>query len=710
MNTHIPNSDPLQAILSRLEGVRKAGKDKWQAFCPIHENPPDGHKRSLSIARAEKGTPLIYCHSCGKEATPAILEAIGLNGKGVFAPPKKGRSKSGKLFNIIATYDYLDALGKLLFQVVRLHPKDFRQRRPNGKSGWIWNLNGVSRVLYHLPELLAADPSAWIFIVEGEKDVENLRGIGLVATTNPGGAGKWSKLSDDSVLHGRRVAIIADKDAPGLAHSQDVAPRLYGKAAVVKVINLPDGEVDGWPIKDVSDWLDSLDCRTPEELAAALVSMAEDAPIWTPKADGPSATPAVSGPVLTSLADVKPEPVKWLWPSRFAIGKLTLLAGDPGLGKSFITLDMAARVSKGDGWPDFPASTGRPGGVVLLNAEDDLADTIRPRLDAAGADVSRIKALVAVKHFDFEAGGEKQHPFNLTQDLAALEQAVQDVADCRLVIIDPISAYLGRTDSHKNAEIRGLLAPLSELAARHGVALVAVTHLRKGEGPAMYRAMGSLAFVAAARAAFAVTKDKDDPTGQRRLMLPVKNNLGNDRTGLAYRLVDTFSANRQPVVKWEADPVEISADEALRPDNGRGDGDTSALDEAKDWLQDALVNGPRPVKEILVQTRHDGISKRTLDRAKKTLNVAVSKKGFNAGWTWRLPGAPASPAQAEDRHPQECQNPQQETLATFGDVGNLRQKPKEFGDSENVSEDDSAEDCQAERAGNVQTVEIIKRK
>ena len=241
---------------------------------------------------------------------------------------------------------------------------------------------------------------------------------------------------------------------------------------------------------------------------------------------------------------------------------------------------------------------------------------------------------------------------------------MKQVDQCRLVVIDPVSAYLGGTDSHKNADIRGILAPLSELAARHGVAVIAVTHLRKGEGPAMYRAMGSLAFIAAARAAYCVTPDKGDAPGQRRFFLPIKNNLGNDRNGLAYCLDNTFSANGQPVVKWEATPVSISADEALNDDGGRGEEDTSELEEAKTWLADALAAGPMPAKDVLAQARQDGVSKRTLDRAKKSLNVTTSKaQGIaNGGWSWSLPqGAP------QDR--------QDASEGNLGDVGNLPEKP-----------------------------------
>ncbi len=239
-----------------------------------------------------------------------------------------------------------------------------------------------------------------------------------------------------------------------------------------------------------------------------------------------------SQPVVTRLADVEPQAVEWLWPGRVAIGKLTLLAGDPGLGKSFVTLDMASRVSRGAAWPDDSSASQPAGGVVLISAEDDLADTIRPRLDVHHADVSKIVALEAVTFSD--ALGNVRREVDLTTDLGHIECAIDAAGDCRLVVIDPVSAFLGGTDSHKNAEVRSVLARLSDLAEQKRVAVVAVTHLRKGEGAAIYRAMGSLAFVAAARAAWAVVKDQDDP--QKRLLLPMKNNLAPDVDGLAYRI------------------------------------------------------------------------------------------------------------------------------------------------------------------------------
>jgi len=338
-------------------------------------------------------------------------------------------------------------------------------------------------------------------------------------------------------------------------------------------------------------------------------------------------------PVLINIGEVEPRPIRWLWPGRIALGKLTILAGDPGLGKSFLMLDMAARVSRGAAWPgpDAPNPNG-PGGTVLLSAEDDVADTIRPRLDAAGAQVDRVTFLSAVRRRD-PAGRKADGFFDLTQDLEALETAVQRTPECRLVVIDPISAYLGGTDSHNNAEVRALLMPLSDLAARYGVAVVAVTHLRKGSGKAIYRAMGSLAFTAAARAAYVVARDPDDEAGGRRLFLPIKNNLGPDTTGLAYRLDGEFSST--PIVVWEEQPVSVSADEALHEPEKRPGPEPTERNEAVEWLREMLADGPRVAREIIAEAKEAGISKRTLDRAKRPAGV-VSEKLQNGQWVWKL--------------------------------------------------------------------------
>lgn len=339
------------------------------------------------------------------------------------------------------------------------------------------------------------------------------------------------------------------------------------------------------------------------------------------------------GPVLVRVADMEPELIRWLWPGRIALGKLTLLAGDPGLGKSFVTLDLAARASTGSAWPDMPLLKDTPTGVVLLSAEDDLADTIRPRLDAAGADVARIVALQAVRRLRVDGKTEEAY-FDLTQDMTALEAAIQRTSGCRMVVIDPLTAYLGKIDSHKNSEVRAILARLFELAARHKVAVLAVTHLNKASTlPAIYRAMGSLAFVAAARAVWAVVRDEDDDTGRRRFFVPVKNNLHGDETGLAYALEPVGQTAR---VKWESDPVNVRADEAL---NGGGR-TAKAQHDARQFVIDTInANGGDMLSDDLLKAaKENGISEITLRRVKKTLVKSYKEKGRGGRWRCQLKG------------------------------------------------------------------------
>jgi len=665
--------DPVQAVVDRLEAVKQTGLNQWQARCPAH----DDRKPSLSISRGSEGQALIHCHAGCKPA--AVLEAIGMKESDMFPASESPTGAPSAERRMVAEYDYRDEHGKVLHRVVRFDPKAFRQCRPDGSGGWIWNLDGVPRVLYRLPELLAAEKDAWIFVCEGEKDADNVAAIGLVATTNPGGAGKWKHLADDSALHERRVAIIPDIDEPGRKHAQDVASRLHGKAADVKILDL--GNAEGFQGNDVSDWIDSLDSKESEDLARSLVEMAEAAPEWTSMHENPYAPV----PVLKCLADVKAEPVRWLWRERIALGKLTLLAGDPGIGKSLITLDLAARVSSGSDMPDGSSALDCAGDVVLLTAEDDLVDTVRPRLDAAGAEVLRITALESVKRYDFATGKEHQAPFSLTEDLPALDKAIRSARQCRLVVIDPLTAYLGGTDSYKNAEVRGLLAPLAELAAQHKVAVVGVTHLRKSEGPAMYRPMGSLAFVAAARAVYMVTQDPDSARGERCLVLPVKNNLGNNRTGLAYRLVVT-QGRTVPVVQWEPEPVDVSVEEALGCDPGEGDVGWTQRDEAREWLKQALHDGPLPAREAIRQAEKDGIRKRTLDRGRRELGVAARREGFGGEgrWMWELHTVSRD----------VMQRPTPKKVATFGESGDLWADRGPEADSARHRGCQSVKDCQ----------------
>lgn len=353
--------------------------------------------------------------------------------------------------------------------------------------------------------------------------------------------------------------------------------------------------------------------------------------------------PITSSPILTRLADVQSVPIEWLWPGRFALGKLSLISGDPGLGKSLVTVTMAAAISKGYPWPvdGVPAPIGD---VILLSAEDDPADTIRPRLDAAGADTGRIHILEAVREIGAD-GKQTERMFSLQNDLAQLESSLSSLPECRLIVVDPISAYLGNADSHKNSDIRGLLAPLAKLAARRRVAVVVVSHLNKNAGgSAMYRTMGSLAFTAAARASYVVTKDRDNPL--RRLVLPVKNNLAKDITGLAYTVLS--NENNEPVIAWETEPVELSADEVLATSDAKED--RTETEWAVQFLEVELSKGPKSVADVAKEAKAAGVKDKALRMARKKLGVTTEKAGYEQGWVLTLPGHEKP---AEDAHAQE---------------------------------------------------------
>jgi hypothetical protein len=342
--------------------------------------------------------------------------------------------------------------------------------------------------------------------------------------------------------------------------------------------------------------------------------------------------PASSQPELIAkrVCKVTREQLAWLWPGRIPLGKLTLLAGDPGLGKSLVTLDIAARVSRGLPWPDCPLLSQPVGEVVLFNAEDDANDTIAPRLDLAGADDSKIILVEGVQVFDPNRDKQTKLYFSLEHHLPQLEQALRGWPEVRLIVIDPISAYCGQTDSHNNAEVRALLAPLADLAGRTRAAVLAVTHLSKSGGPkAIYRAMGSLAFAAASRAVWAIVKDPDDP--QRRLFLPTKLNLARDPDGLAYRIVDGR-------VVWEFEPVAMHADDAFRAEmEGSKRERITERDEAAQWLREHLTAGPVPASQVIDAGKEEGFSERTLRRAFKELGGRSRKDKDGGCWRWSLP-------------------------------------------------------------------------
>lgn len=347
------------------------------------------------------------------------------------------------------------------------------------------------------------------------------------------------------------------------------------------------------------------------------------------------------------LSDVEAERLRWLSRGRLAAGKLTVLDGDPGLGKSTLLCDWSARVTRGDPLPDGEA--GAPRGVVLLSAEDGLADTIRPRLEAAGADLERAVALVTVPD-PADPSGIGRLPA-IPDDLAYVERLIRD-ADAALLIVDPLMAYLGEgVNAHRDQDVRRALAPLAQMAERTGVAVVLVRHLNKAASAhALYRGGGSIGIIGAARCGLLVAADPDDD--DRRVLAPIKANLARPPASLAFRLAP-IEGSDVARVEWIGETphtarslldVPVAEEDRAERDQERG-----ARAEARAWLRDALAAGPVPAGDVQAAAKRDGVAPRTLDRAKGDLGVVASRQGgiADAGrWAWRLPspdGAPLSP-------------------------------------------------------------------
>lgn len=343
----------------------------------------------------------------------------------------------------------------------------------------------------------------------------------------------------------------------------------------------------------------------------------------------PAAPPGVGpdGGEWITLSNVAPERVSWLQPSRLALGKLTLWDGDPGLGKGFGFISLAAAVSTGSELP------GRgefgPADVILLSSEDGLADTLRPRLDAAGGDPARIHVLSFVRR-----KGEKFFP-SLKRDMDVIERKVEETG-ARLLGIDPFMGFLGVKDAHKDADVKEALGPFAQMLDRLRLAAVGIRHLNKSQvASSLYRGGGSIGIIGAARSAFLFAADPDDES--RRIVAATKANLCPKPPSLAFRIAGTPNGSARAI--WEPRTNEHSADALLQSvvDN---QGSKRVGQEAAEWLARALKDGPRDADELKDEAVNgQGFVWETVKRAKPGLGVVTRKKvGVkHGGWTWQMP-------------------------------------------------------------------------
>ncbi len=538
-------------------------------------------------------------------------------------------------------FEYQDADGQPLFWRIRAkHPQTGdKWIRPMFRDGSEYAVgepkaSANGKPLYRLPELANAPADARIIVVEGEPKVDALLKLGLIATTS--GSCSSADAADWTPLEGHSCTIWPDHDDAGRKYAEAVASRLRALGCDVAIL---DVSKLGLPNKgDVVDWLRQHPESTADDVLA--LPMRNEALAKTE-------TPLIE---LVRAADVECRPVSWLWPGWLARGKLHILAGAPGTGKTTIALALAAVVTRGGHWPDGKYSPA--GNVLLWSGEDSAADTLVPRLKAAGADLARVLIVG-----DVPEDGDTR-PFDPATDVPALEHEARKLGGIALLIADPVvSAVTG--DSHKNTEVRRALQPLVNLAERIGAAVLGITHFSKGSAgrDPLERVTGSIAFGALARVVMVTAKQPlEGGEGVKRLLARAKSNIGPDGGGFGYDLEQTaiqtaHGSMEASAVKW-GDALKGSARELLDvAEATEGEGNSESRDAA-DWLREFLAKAPAPANEVRRAASESGFSWRTIQRAMRKAGVESARTGFGQPALWSLNGhsratvAPVAPSSA----------------------------------------------------------------
>ena len=374
------------------------------------------------------------------------------------------------------------------------------------------------------------------------------------------------------------------------------------------------------------------------------------------------------GVILVCASTLKPEPVSWLWRDWLAHGKLHVLAGAPGQGKTTIAIALAATVSSGGRWPD--GSRCEPSNVLIWSGEDDPADTLLPRLLAMGADVSRIFFVDGTR---IEG---KVQSFDPARDLVQLSVQAERLGSVALLIVDPVvSAVAG--DSHKNTEVRRALQPLVDLGSTLEAAVLGISHFSKGSAgrDPTERVTGSLAFGAVARIVMCVAKTKEQDGGDdKRILARAKSNIGPDDGGFEYSIAQTgLAADARitaSVIQWGASVQgtarDLLAEAEAEPDTSD---ESSALDDAMQFLCCELKDGPKAAKTILSEARDAGHSVRTINRAKAELRAESLKE--KTCWVWALPSNDAKRAK-------EAKKSNSGNIGTVGTLGTVADESEVF--------------------------------
>jgi hypothetical protein len=578
---------PADRVLERLDGVERRN-GYHMALCPAHED----HTPSLSITEGDDGRTLLHCHAgCAPEN---IVLELGLTMGCLFPQPERNGNERRK---VVEYYDYHDAQGQTLFQTVRMAPKDFRQRRPDGRGGWEWNLKGVDPVLYRLPEVRqAVESGETVFVLEGEKDVDRARSVGLYATTNPMGAGKWRDVYSET-LRGANVVIVPDNDRPGREHGKQVARSLQEKAASVKIVELPGLPDSG----DLSDWLDAGgSAEDLEHMAreASEVSLSSSLNDWGRQGHSASAsTRQLKAVRFCDLTD--PGEREYLLEGLVLQTYLTMLYGDGGVAKSLLALALAIAVVRGAG--EFLGREVRSTPVLFVDFELDEGEQYRRACQLAkGAGLEEppedLYYLSALGHSPREA----------------LEAALEE---CKrlgvgLCIIDSYGLAL-QGNAEGAGDVIGFNTRYLEPFRAEDVAILIVDHQSKPQGGQRYqdkRPFGSTYKGLLARSVVQVEATERGENSLTVRLRQTKHNFGTLAEPFGARL--TFGEDGVEIEEAELDAAELAEEQTLNST----DRVKLALEAGPAFpaeIADASGLALKTVKNVLSSLRKDGEVKDT---------------------------------------------------------------------------------------------------
>lgn len=329
-----------------------------------------------------------------------------------------------------------------------------------------------------------------------------------------------------------------------------------------------------------------------------------------------------------TIAAIDPEPIRWVWQGRMAEGMITLIDGDPGQGKSTVAVDIAAKITTGE---PLPGESQRrpPADVVILSGEDDPGQTVRPRLDNAGADVNRVILLDTVAD---EFG--PSYPLSFPRDLDMLDMVLQG-SQPKLLVMDPIMLYFGsEIDTNTDTSVRVVLSKLKAIAEKHRMAVLMARHLVKSRDVDPMRAgQGSIGIIGAARFSFIAARNPDDEEREQRVLVPVKQNASQPAPSLAYRM-ESVEGSDAAKIKWEGE-IDMPAERLVMAQ--KSPAELNKIRDTITWLRDALKDGPKPIKEIRNKCSADGFDVSELREAIDIEGVRRRKDEYADTWVYHYP-------------------------------------------------------------------------